>query len=330
MKIVGGYLKKNYKWFLLLGCSMVLFMIVMAWNQVAFEETLYGIVLVLVLTILVMIGDFYRYYRKSKNLERILPNVEVSLDELLEAEDLIEEQYQLLLQEMQKKRLKRMSELDQQQEDTMNYFSTWVHQIKTPIAAMHVLLQEQKSVIESADLLGQNRQMEQQLFEMEQYVEMTLQYIHLGADATDYVIKEQSLDAIIRQVIRKYSRTFIGKGITLEYEGTTERVITDEKWMVFVIEQILSNALKYTSQGKITIKVTPGTKIEITDTGIGIAPEDLPRVFEKGYTGYNGHEDKRSTGIGLYLCKQTLKRLSHEIRIESRLGEGTRVIIEIL
>lgn len=330
MKIVGGYLKKNYKWFLLLGCSMVLFMIVMAWNQVAFEETLYGIVLVLVLTILVMIGDFYRYYRKSKNLERILPNVEVSLDELLEAEDLIEEQYQLLLQEMQKKRLERMSELDQQQEDTMNYFSTWVHQIKTPIAAMHVLLQEQKSVIESADLLGQNRQMEQQLFEMEQYVEMTLQYIRLGADATDYVIKEQSLDAIIRQVIRKYARTFIGKGITLEYEGTTERVITDEKWMVFVIEQILSNALKYTSQGKITIKVTPGTKIEITDTGIGIAPEDLPRVFEKGYTGYNGHEDKRSTGIGLYLCKQTLKRLSHEIRIESRLGEGTRVIIEIL
>lgn len=107
------------------------------------------------------------------------------------------------------------------------------------------------------------------------------------------------------------------------------RVLTDEKWLVFVLEQILSNALKYTKSGSIHIYLSPDAPktLVIEDTGIGIAPEDLPRIFEKGYTGCNGRADKRSTGIGLYLCRQIMEKLSHTIRIESEMGVGTKVYL---
>ena len=142
-------------------------------------------------------------------------------------------------------------------------------------------------------------------------------------------MKAYSVDDIIRQAVKKYARTFIQKKITLEYDAIGCVVITDEKWLVFVIEQLLSNALKYTPQGKISIyrsREQPDTLV-IEDTGIGIAPEDLPRVCERGYTGYNGRSHQKSTGIGLYLCKKILTRLSHVMTIASEIGEGTRVLI---
>ena len=131
--------------------------------------------------------------------------------------------------------------------------------------------------------------------------------------------------------IHKFARIFIGKKLSLEYQEVSETVLTDEKWLGFVLGQILSNALKYTKKGKISIymsKSRPHTLV-IEDTGIGIRAEDLPRVFEKGFTGYNGREENRSTGIGLYLCGKIMKRLDHGIRIESELGKGTKVFLEL-
>lgn len=124
------------------------------------------------------------------------------------------------------------------------------------------------------------------------------------------------------------------KKIKLELSSIDIQVLTDEKWLEFVIEQILSNAIKYTAGGTISIYLKEEPEKEtkeliIEDTGIGIAPEDLPRIFEKGYTGYNGHADKRSTGIGLYLCRKIMRKLSHEITIESEIGKGTRVHLRL-
>jgi signal transduction histidine kinase len=158
---------------------------------------------------------------------------------------------------------------------------------------------------------------------------MVLQYLRMEDMNADLIFKKYSLDDIIKQAVRKYSKSFIRKKIKLNYEDLNRNVLTDEKWLVFVVEQILSNALKYTNEGEISIYmdgVLPDTLV-IEDTGIGIRQEDLPRVFEKGFTGYIGRSDKSSTGIGLYLCKRILNKLSHTIMIESAVGKGTKVKI---
>lgn len=165
-----------------------------------------------------------------------------------------------------------------------------------------------------------------ELFRIEQYVEMVLGYLRVGG-GSDYVIKRYSLDDIIKNAVKKYSRIFIRKKLSLVYNGCDRIVLTDEKWLSFAIEQILSNSLKYTHRGTITVSYE-NDRLSISDTGIGIAPEDIPRVFDKGYTGYNGRSDKKSTGIGLYLCKKILNRLGHTITITSEIGAGTVVTIE--
>ncbi len=156
---------------------------------------------------------------------------------------------------------------------------------------------------------------------------MVLSYLRLDSDTTDFVLKKFDIFDIVKQSVRKYAHLFIKKKINLNLEETSFTALTDEKWLSFAIEQILSNSLKYTKEGFISICLENESTLVIKDTGIGIAEEDLPRVFEKGFTGYNGRYDKKSTGIGLYLCKRILLKLGHTISINSRITEGTEVKI---
>lgn len=233
---------------------------------------------------------------------------------------MIESDYQELVRIIDRERTKIVNEKENALAEMLDYYTIWAHQIKTPIAAMRLLLQsEQPGASELSE----------QLFKVEQYVEMVLQYLRIDSMSSDLLLKRYPLDDIVKQAIRKYSKSFIYKKIKLNYGYLNRNVLTDEKWLVFVIEQILSNALKYTNTGGISIYMDndlPDTLV-IEDTGIGIEAEDLPRVFEKGFTGYNGRTDKKSTGIGLYLCKRILTRLSHTIVVESAVGRGTKVKI---
>lgn len=185
--------------------------------------------------------------------------------------------------------------------------------------------------------------MQNELFRIEQYADMALQYTRLGAETNDFVFEHVMLDEVIRPSIHKYARQFIQKQLRLSYAPCELMAVTDKKWLGFVLDQLLSNAVKYTKQGGVTIRVcgdkhlfdkteTSGesVRIIIEDTGIGIHAEDLPRVCEKGYTGYNGHADKYSTGIGLYLCRSILDKLGHSFQITSEQGRGTRVEIVFL
>lgn len=168
-----------------------------------------------------------------------------------------------------------------------------------------------------------------ELQRIEQYVEMVMCYLRLNTDSTDYVFRECSLDAVICQAVRRYASAFIRKKLQLCYEPTAARVVTDEKWLQFVLEQLLSNALKYTKEGAITITLEEPKTLCIQDTGIGIAPEDLPRICEKGYTGGNGRADKQASGIGLYLCSRICRNLGHRLTITSEPGVGTRVQLDL-
>ena len=242
-----------------------------------------------------------------------------SLDSLPRPENAVDRAYTDLIRRLYKDRNAVIAESTGSRNQMQDYYAMWVHQIKVPISAMHMLLQDQEK----------SSPMNVQLFKIEQYVSMALSYVRLESEQTDYVIKQYSLDSIVKQSVRKYAPLFISKKIRLDIEDTDLIVNTDEKWLGFVIEQILSNSLKYTSSGSISISYeTPKTLI-ISDTGIGIAPEDIPRIGEKGFTGYNGRTFRKSTGLGLYLCKEILTRLSHSMAISSEVGKGTTVKIDL-
>ena len=200
----------------------------------------------------------------------------------------------------------------------LDYYTMWMHQIKTPISAMGLILQNSDT--------KESRALTAELFRIEQYVEMALWYLRMD-DMTDMVFKSYDLDEIIKETVRKYALLFISKKIKVNYTPANCKVITDKKWLSFIIEQLLSNAIKYTEKGSVTITVE-NKVIIIEDTGIGIRKEDLPRIFEKGYTGYNGRIEKKSTGIGLYLSRRAAEKLSHKLSVTSEIGTGSKFYID--
>ena len=201
------------------------------------------------------------------------------------------------------------------------YYTAWAHQIKTPIAAMHLTLQNEDT--------PSARRLSAELFRVEQYVEMVMTYLRLEPGSSDYVFRACALDGVIREAVKKFSHEFIDRRLRLDFEPTGLTVVTDEKWLGFVLEQLLSNALKYTRQGGIRIGLSAPRMLYIADTGIGIAPEDLPRIFERGYTGRTGRIDRRASGIGLYLCRRVCERLGVGISAQSEPGRGTRVFLDL-
>lgn len=230
-----------------------------------------------------------------------------------------EEIYQRIIDELMDDRKELQSDLDHLKSEMGDYYTLWAHQIKTPIASLYCLMSE-NDCIDKGDV-------EEQVFKIEQYVDMILQYLRVEDISRDLLISEIHCDELIRRIIRKYSKIFIRKNIAINYQPSDCIIISDEKWLAFVIEQCLSNALKYTEQGKITI-IARDQSILIQDTGIGIAQSDLARLGEKGFTGYNGRSHHKSTGLGLYLSNMICSKLSHTLSITSKQHVGTTVLID--
>lgn len=242
-------------------------------------------------------------------------------DELPAAQSPQEQAYQALLLALHADRQKLKSDMNARYHDMTEYYTVWAHQIKTPIAAMRLALQNEDTPL--------SRRLTGEVGRVEQYVQMALTYLRLGSDSSDYVIRSCALDNIVRPAVRRFAGEFIQRKIQLNYQMLNYTVITDEKWLGFVVEQVLSNALKYTPQGSVSIYMEPEGVLCIRDTGIGVAPEDLPRVFEKGYTGYNGRSHRKASGLGLYLCREILTRLGHSISAESQVDHGTTIRIDL-
>lgn len=322
MKSWWEYAKKIWKLPALMLLGTVMMVMVFFLYDLPAEPVFYGAVLCSLAGLASFFYGHYKYVKRKKALEYIKASLPLNLEALPPPEDENEQLYQEMLKSLNSQRMKAEASKQKFYGELTDYYTMWVHQIKTPIAAMRLLLQD--------DMEG-SRETLSELFKVEQYVEMVLGYLRTEDMSSDMSFKECSLDTIIREQIHKYARIFVGKRLSLDYAGVEEQVLTDPKWLGFVIGQILSNALKYTKNGKISIYMCesrPHTLV-IEDTGMGIRQEDQPRVFERGFTGYNGRGEGQSTGIGLYLSAKIMKKLRHNISVESRPGEGTRVYLAL-
>lgn len=319
-KLLGSYLKQNAKSIIMYIVFFIICSVVFYLNGIPLDVVLYAFELCSVIGGVVFLIDFYLYQKKHKILAVLLKEIEVTIEHMPVAADMIEKDYQQVIETLFK--LKKSIDLENVlvRKDMLDYYTMWAHQIKTPIAAISILLQSQEIIDVKA--------LQVELFKIEQYVEMVLSYLRLDSMNSDLQLEKISLDEVVKSAIRKYSSIFIAKKLKLIFTETNTFVLTDKKWISFVIEQILSNAVKYTSDGSISIYIEGEDVLVIEDTGIGIQEEDLPRVFERGFTGYNGRNYNKSTGLGLYLCKTIIDKLSHEIVIQSKLAEGTKVKID--
>lgn len=423
MKIFVSYIKTNVLWVVFCAVLILFQMVFMRLSGMKQNDCIYGVILESMVFIIVFFSGFINYLIKYNKLKRIsLLDIDEQSD-MPETSECVEQLYQEIVENQIISRKKIKADKDKADSEMLQYYGMWVHQIKTPIAAMRLLLQtdisefaadnenkseeninaagldteyaeninavelknEYKESINATGLdteyidtdnkedelekiylgFGElKKELSNELFQIEQYTEMALQYQRVQSETNDFVLEKVKLDKVIRESIRKYAKIFIRKKLAMNYDGTDITVVSDEKWLGFIIEQLLSNAVKYTKSGSITISIGMNTLktdalnnvdkeelkykncenvfdriekrvekeskskiifVEIADEGIGISAEDIPRVFEKGYTGYNGHENKTSTGIGLYLCKQAADKLGHRLEIESEEKKGTKV-----
>lgn len=319
--MIRRFLREHGLHIALLAVFAGTFALVLSLYHLPTEPVLYASALCAVIGLTALIVRFVRYRRAHQAREHVLQAPLLLLSELPTPHTLAEADDQAIMQQLLHDVRAAQSELAAYRQDSTDYFTAWVHQIKTPLSVMRLQLQSEDT--------PENRAMLLELFQMEQYVTMALSYARLGHPTKDLVLTRVPLDPVIRQAIRDFAPLLIRKKLRLQYEGTTETALTDGKWLLFILHQLLSNAVKYTEHGSVSIRVTDGSMITIADTGIGIAPEDVPRVFEKGYTGYNGRGGQKSTGLGLYLVHQAAGMLHCRVSLTARIGEGTRVTIDL-
>lgn len=321
MKIFGAYIKQKSKILLIILLFCIIFAIVFYLYKLPVEAVIYPSLLCILFGTILIVLDFAKIKRRHKILEKLGNMPSAMIDELPSVSNINDYGYQRIIRSLQKEISQLEADSNNRFNDMVDYYTVWAHQIKTPIASMRLTLQNEDTPL--------SRKLLSDLFRIEQYVEMIMAFLRLDSTSSDYVFKEHNIDTIIRQAVKKYANEFIDRKISLVYNPINYTVVTDDKWLSFVIEQILSNALKYTQKGSIKIYMNENMMLCIEDTGIGIAPEDLPRIFEKGYTGYNGRNDKKASGLGLYLCKRICKNLDTGITVLSEIDKGTIVRIDL-
>lgn len=359
LRLWARYLRERRKIIFLYGMTIFLFLAVGAlYNMENLGGFLYAALLASAVWMIACVIDGMKYVCRSRELEAAARHFRQSGELFLEGQEGLVKEEELFLKkvcamdpersaeengpESAKTFLQAVGSLlsmvcgkrEQEQRqwaewtaECRDYYVMWTHQVKTPISAIKLLLEGEG--FHDRD----NYLLREELFKIDQYVEMALNFQRLEGIASDLVLQEYDLHSLVKQAVRKYSVLFINRGLGLELEEIRQKVVTDEKWFVFCVEQLLSNSIKYTPQGKIIIKGEEAKEPEkkalliIEDTGIGICPEDLPRIFDRGFTGHNGRLEKKSTGIGLYLCRRIFTHLGISAKVESQEGKGTKVVL---
>ena len=290
--------------------------------EIKLEPFFYAVAVSFFVLICAFVIKFFKESKAAAVREHQLNSILSDWHSFEQAQNLTQEDYLQMIKALGNKIEMITSNFSTEQKEMQDFYTTWVHQIKTPIAVL-------KLELDKANTSELDRgALQEELFRIEQYTDMVLSYQRLGSTSNDLLVKEYSLDELIREVIRKYASQFIHKKLKLEYEGCSQKIVIDKKWFCCILEQLVSNAIKYTQAGIISITVAGG-ELCVSDTGIGIAPEDLPRIFEKGYTGTNGRLNEKSSGLGLYLCSKAATLLEVQIKAQSTQGKGSRFSLNI-
>lgn len=320
---IGKYIKYRLNFIILfLASTLVYFMLIFLDNG-RLDITVYAIEMIGFGVGVYLIIDFKFYFKKRKNLFLLEENVSKDVLELPRGTNILEKQYQEIIEKIYGKFFEFSNEIIDKNHYQTEYYTLWVHQVKTPISALYLILQKMREDGLDTSFL------EQELIKVEQYVEMALQFIRIDNISGDLEINEYILENVVKKLVKKYKTIFIYKKIAVKLENLDVKVCTDEKWLMMILEQVLSNALKYTHEGYIKISYKSENAIlEVEDTGVGIKKEDINRIFERGFTGYNGRVMEKSTGLGLFLCKKASDKLGYSIAVDSQLGKGTKVSVK--
>lgn len=320
-QILLSYIRAHIGVALFLAGSAAVFAVVLFLSGLPAEPVRYAALLCAVGGVVCALPGYLQYRRRYKAAELALQGLPEAVDRLRAPSGAVEEAYDAALRRLCAMLAKSETDRQRQRIESADYFTMWIHQIKTPIAAMQLILREQDDV-RSRELLAE-------LFRIDQYAEMALTYARLESPTTDLVLRRCAVEPIVRSVVRQYAGQFVRRHVALRCEIEPVCALTDEKWLAFILGQLLSNAVKYTENGTVTVRVTKELVLSVSDTGIGIAPEDLPRIFEKGFTGYNGRAGRKSTGLGMYLSRCAAEKLGHRISVQSAPGQGTTVSVDL-
>lgn len=319
------YIQLRIPFFLLLLLTCFLFPFLQYLYGYKVEAAWYCVEIELFISFIIIGIDYRIQKKKSEKLQERSSNISVFETNQMTPSNCLEEEYEWIIKSLQQKAKESSDQIEIRYQGQIEYFTMWVHQIKTPISALSLLLDNTE--MESSA----KNSMKQEVFKIEQYASLVLEYLRIDNMSNDFILSPYELDGIVRKAVKKFSTIFIHKKNSLVMEELKCKVLTDEKWLGFLIEQILSNALKYTNQGTVRIyeerDYIGRVVLVIEDTGIGIKEEDIPRIFERGYTGLNGRMNQKATGIGLYLAKKVADRLSCSISVTSKVREGTKVSI---
>ncbi len=315
--MIKTYLNEKKELIITAGVTTVIFVLLSFLAGTDIAVIVYGALIAAFLAASLLLVGFFRYRASMRVIVDIMNSPGKIMDKYPQCRSYREECYRAIIAALYE-RIDRESAADndeyRQQEE---YFTMWIHQIKTPISAMYLAMESDEPSIPI---------MKQQLFGIEEYVNMALSYTRMQNFSGDLVLYQFSLDKLIAGTVKKYSVMFLSKDVSLSITETGAEVVSDEKWLAFIFEQMFSNSIKYTKHGHIKI-YREDDALVIEDTGIGINPEDLIRIFEKGYTGYSGRLDKKASGIGLYLAKKAADELNIHLSIASEVGKGTKASI---
>lgn len=296
--------------------------------KIRFDNILYINLVSWILFDTYLILEFMYLKNYYKTLDELVENqIEEIHTSLPQGKTQEQNKYNDIIKKVYKYQNEKIEKLYIDKIENMDFITSWVHEIKTPIAVTRLTI-ESSSGKPMEEFIGS---IEEELRKIDNYVEQALYYSKIDDFSKDYFINEIELEKVMKEIIKKNAKTFIGKRISLDMHDIDYSILTDKKWLLFIIDQVISNSLKYTETGgKIEIsgeKDEKEKRLTIKDNGTGIKPEDINRVFNKGFTGYNGRIYNKSTGMGLYLAKKMCNKLGHDISIESEYEKYTKVTI---
>ncbi|WOY88366.1 sensor histidine kinase [Ligilactobacillus murinus] len=295
-------------WLLLLGTQALTLYLYDQTQAILGDTLLFSCLIIFSYTLVA----FSRWQRKLKQLQLLQTNFSHELLPLSTSQ--AEMLYQQIAEELEQKLVAELEHSRLKKQEMLEDFGIWLHQVKTPVSALDLLIQAQ----------GNDPKMRAELFKVNEYLQLMLNYLRQQLDNSDLVFEQVALDQVIKEVLKKYALFFAQKGLRVEFVDLDAKVTTDKKWLIFILEQLIFNAIKYTNTGTITF-IFNGDHLAIKDTGIGIKAQDIPRVFDKGFTGYNGRQDQRASGLGLYLSQKVATKLGCQLELTSKVGQGTTV-----